>query len=121
MPIATTMASDAHVPMLESINWAQALVVRSRYSIVSIATHNTTTKMLSGKRKMPTGKLPKLISMRKDNKTIAPKIQTFFGGINLLYVVSSFITAIKVALFFEIGLMAICKNIALQTLMHCTP
>jgi hypothetical protein len=58
------------------MNRAQALPALPRYIIVSSTIHKAITKMLSGKRNRPTGKLPKQISIRKDKATTAPTMQT---------------------------------------------
>ena len=70
------MPSDSHVASRESMNRAQALPALPRYIIVSSSIHNAITKMLSGKRNRPTGKLPQHISTRKDKATTAPTMQT---------------------------------------------
>ena len=111
IPIRTSIASDTHVPPLESINREKALVVLFRQSIVVSTIHVAITKMLRGKRKISTGKFPKQVSITKDNKTTAPKIQTILGNVNLLCVVSRSINGDKgSAVFFEIDMVSKGKN-----------
>ena len=55
IPMMAIRASDSHVAWRESMNLTTALCLQERYMVPTRASHNITTKILSGKRNISIG------------------------------------------------------------------
>jgi hypothetical protein len=101
MPIAAIRASDNHVAWRESMNLAKRLPARLRYRTDISTSHNATTRMLSGKRNMSKGKLPRHSSATTDSTATPPAMNTADMERELFIDVNIAITGDKVSLIFR--------------------
>jgi hypothetical protein len=96
----TIKASDSHVACFDSINWARQLWARFRYNIVANTSNDTAINMLSGKRNISNGKLPRHISAAADNAAAPPAVQMANNVRDLFLETNIAITGIKGNLIF---------------------